>query len=441
MLSILCARSLRSSLALCRVAGAMLLLGGCASMQQHSYHAIEKELRADQPENALALLDEYISRGSDRALYSLNRAMILRQAGDFQGSVEAFENAKAVIGVLDATSISESFAAYTLTEQLRSYQATTYEKLFVHLYQIMNFLALRDLAAARVEVMQIDLALTKLSETGHHQAAAAARYVSGLVFDALKEKDSALIAYRQAYENYLASPAPVPFDLQKRLVLLTGKLGLEEENQQWRERFAQAAQRIDDEQQFQSHGELIILYDIDFAPYKQERSQTVVDPGSNAVVRISLPFYQTRGVGDIFFESELDDARVASEPLANIEAIALDDLDKQMPQLTVRAISRNVARNVVSADVREENSLLGDLLNIAGALLDSADIRSWRTLSNRIHIASHTLQPGIYSFEVSVRDNFNNQLDSKTFDSIEIKPNEKTLLTYHWIEPLNRTPY
>ena len=286
----------------------VMLLQGCAQVNERVYRDMETHLRADRPEVALDALEQLGNSPLNRALYTLNRAMLLHHNGQFEKSVEAFEQAKRYIGVFDATSVSESIAAYTLSEQMSVYQAAVYEKLFVHVYQIMNYLALGALDSARVEAMQIDLALTRLAESGHYLAAASARYVAGLIFEAQREYDSALVAYRQARDNYAAAASPAPADLLERLTRLSDELGLDSAANT---SIANAPHRPADSDH--NTGQLVVFHHVDLAPRKRQLDQTVMDPGSGRFYRVSLPVFQRRGLPPLQFSSRVGAQELSSE--------------------------------------------------------------------------------------------------------------------------------
>jgi len=106
----------------------------------------------------------------------------------------------------------------------------------VHVFAALNYLELGQPEAARVEVLQIDLLLRQLAERAPEPALGVdpfARYLSGMIFEALGEDSDALIAYRKALEAYrLQQPLTglaVPAALQADLLRLTRRLGLADE--------------------------------------------------------------------------------------------------------------------------------------------------------------------------------------------------------------------
>lgn len=420
-----------STLKRLRVIWLTFLCTACVHMQQDVFVNVESQLRAQQNEAALASLEKLNRFYDNRALYELNRGMILHYMGSYQESISAFERAKKYIGILDPVSITESIAAYTLSEQLRAYKATVYEKLFLHIYQIMNYLAINQPNSARVELMQVDLALKTLNQEGHYLASAAARYVSGLIFESLNEQDNALIAYRQAYKNYRQTDEIIPRDLKYRLVNLTQVAGLYNETIQWQKEFNLPKRHVNN-----GNSQLVIFYNVDFAPVKEQVSESVIDPSSGQWYRLSLPFYQSRNVKNIYFEATINnEGTLLSDTLANIESIAIDNLQKQLPELTLRALSRNIARRAATKEAEEENELLGGLVNVLGAIFDEADIRNWRTLPNNIQISSRYLLPGNYSISLKVFDERGVQFDHHTIDNVVIEPNRTKFLSFSWFKP------
>src|SRR5690242_10839759 len=97
------------------LAAMILATAGCATNYLDVMRQVNSDLVAQQPQSALKAL-EGISGGKEQALYLLNKAMVLRMAGDYAGSVQAFEQVKPLILYLEATSVTETAAALTFSE-------------------------------------------------------------------------------------------------------------------------------------------------------------------------------------------------------------------------------------------------------------------------------------------------------------------------------------
>ena len=70
----------------------VIALAGCALGYMDTMQQVDQDLAAQNPQAALKAL-ESLSGGKDQVLYLLNKAMVLRMAGDYAGSVQAFEQA------------------------------------------------------------------------------------------------------------------------------------------------------------------------------------------------------------------------------------------------------------------------------------------------------------------------------------------------------------
>lgn len=401
------------------------LLSACAAMQHQTHLMVESQLRAEKPEVALNTLEQQPLPAKTGALYFLNKAMVLRHMGEYEKSIEAFERAKNEIGRLSATSISQSLAAYTVTEQFNSYQAPTYEKLFVHIYQIMNYLALEKLDSARVEALQIDLALNRLTEVNLFQEAACARYLTGLVFEANQEPDNAFIAYQHAFNNYQSAEVAIPQDLQYRLARLSKQLDIDLG-------MTLTVEIEELEPPKQPKGQLVILADIDFAPRKTLSDTSVMDPSSGNMVRVSLPYYQPRELDGIEVNFTVNETAFSAEDFANVEAIAIDELHRRMPNIIAKTISRNVSKNAMANQAGKENEMLGQIVSIVGAAFEIGDTRHWLTLPNKIQIASKTLEQGQYSLNVDIQNRSQQSLKQRTLENIDIQPNQLTFVNVSW---------
>ncbi len=400
-----------------------VFISACAQTQHQTHQLVESQLRANNTEAALQILDGQSNSTKTTALHSLNKAMVLRQMERYEESIAEFEKAKNQVGRLSPTSISESLMAYTLTEQFSIYKPTIYEHLFVNSFQIMNFLALDQLDSARVEALQIDLALTRLTKEGHFKEAAFARYITGLVFEANLELDNALIAYQSAYRNYESALLPIPDDLQQRIQYLIPSPGLELDTP-----------RADKERPLPllPQGQLLILSHIDFAPIKTSYDTTLVDPETGHIYRVSLPKHLTRDLDGIHFEFTLNQRSFHGQQIADIESIAMDDLNRKMPRLKARALSRNISKYALAEEANQEHEILGQMVNFLGAMLEQSDNRHWLTLPNKIHIARQPLDQGAYSLEIKVLDRYNNIIERRNIENIEITANQFTFVNFTW---------
>ncbi len=370
-----------------------LSLVACAGMGR-DFQRVESELVRGDTDAALAYLEPLAGSRLNRALYDMNRGMVLRHAGDLDGSVAAFERAKRETGRLEAISVSETLATWAVAEGADSYQPPTHEHLLLHAFQLLNFLELGDLEAARVEALQIDLGLRRIDPAEGRApdgGDAFARHVSGLAFEANGDWSDAMIAYRRAYQAYRRQDVAIPADLQRSLVRLADHLELVEE----RDGYAEAFDISGWEPMARNRDRAMVLWVVQagLGPRLEERTM-VVQAAADQFVRVSLPALRPR-------PSSLRGARITAngtlanaDPTESVSGAADRWLERQMPGLIARSVSRNVARYAVTERVREESPALGLLVNVAGLFLEQSDTRNWRTLPDSIYLARLDLPPG-----------------------------------------------
>ncbi len=411
----------------------VLLLSGCAGYRQALYQ-VEQSLQQTSPGNALTVLEAADFNDRDRAVYLLDKALLQRYAGDYQASVQTFEQAKRVLGTLEATSVTETGAALTWSENLTSYEGRLYERLLLHVYQALNYLALEQLDAARVEALQVDLLLRRLypgTQAAPNHSDALARYLSGLIFQAVHEPDDALIAYRHALAAYTQSGADygvsVPRDLQERLIRLAEQLGLQNDAADFRRRFG-----IDPKPVTARSGEVVVLVSAGLAPRVYEQSSMSQDLVSGRMYRISLPALQDRPSRVRSLRVTAGSVSVGGEVVEDISRAAHRALADELPGMTARALSRMVAKDVAARKASEEDALAGALINFLGVVAEQADTRSWNILPDTIRLATLRLPAGEHAVTVQLYDAWNNVLTTRQFAPVVVKPGGITFLTLYW---------
>lgn len=411
-----------------------LAASGCATHGE-AFSRMEARLLAQQPAEALSALDSLSRQDRDQALYQLNRGMLLRMLGDYAGSIEAFEAAKQLGLDLQAISVTEELATLTLAEGARSYVPDVYERLLLHVYQALNFLEQGQLDSARVEALQIDLALRRLDSTdarARDGEDAFARYLTGLIYEAREEWSDAMIAYRLAAGAYEASNQPLPLSLRRALLRLTDYLALTDEHAAYRERFDPIEwQPL---RELRTQGELVLLVHRGLLPIKYEQSVTTQDAETGQLYRIALPALRRKPPQGIGFTAISGERVAQGEQVEAVHWLAQRSLERQLPGLTARAIARNVAKHYATKRVREENPLLGLAINIAGAVAERADTRSWRSLPDRIELARLPLPPGEHIVMVRFHGLDGGLIAEEVLPPLTLGAGEKRFISLHRVQ-------
>lgn len=443
-------------------AGLLMLLGvlalsGCATYSS-SFSVIESNLAAKQYDVALQGIEKQATSKTEQALYLLNKGMVLRMKRDFAGSNQALEAAKAEMERLYAASVSENALSFLINDATVSYAGDDYEQVLVHLYMALNFLELNQPDAARVEALQVDIKLREIGENipgSKFTEDAFSRYLTGIVYEDRGEWSDAMISYRQAYEAYKKYQQdyslPMPQMLKYDLLRLAKRQGLTSELSRYKKEFG--IERNPDATNLAGQGELIFVLNNGLVPIKREKSINSLDPNSGTLVRIALPYYESRTNNIVSARITVSDKQATSELMEDIDAIAKSSLDTRMPAIIARSVARAVVKAAASKKAQQvatngNNSnkdasmagLLGAMaVQIAAYATERADTRSWLTLPANIHLARLSLPPGSYSVKVELLGSAAEVVDTYVYSGIEIRKAHKTFLTQHWVPAQTHT--
>lgn len=420
---------------------ALLLLSGCASYSD-GMGRIEQLFAEGKSEAALKALDEQGAPERDRVLYLLNRAMILHMAGDYRGSNLALEQAKPQIERNAVSSVSEQAGALSVNDSVRAYAGAWYERIFVHLYAAMNYLALDQLQEARVEALQLDAALEQADKKAPVPAGFA-HYLSGMIFEATGEWDDAMIDYRKAYEAYRNYPdayrLPIPTALKADLMRVAARQGFTDEIARYREEFG------NDETQAKAQpsgkGNVTLILQSGLAPMKHD-TITSVYAADGRLVTIALPYYRARTpeVSQATVHAAGQEAEARTDLVEEVDRLAAAELESEMPLITTRAIARAVVKNkAIKQSAHQGNDALGLMMNVAGIITERADTRSWSMLPARIYVARLPLPPGQYDIVVDLRDAAGMVVGTRAYNNVTVKAEQTRFISLRWVTARNVT--
>ena len=420
----------------------MLALQGCAT-RDHSLHDIERRLAADEPAQALESLERQSKSWSrrDKVLYLLNRAMLLRIRGDFAASNAAFTKAKRRINELYGVSVSEQAGSVIINDRTRSYAGEEFEQVLLHVYMALNFLEMRQYDSARVEALQIDLKLRQFSKRiakKKYTEDAFARYLAGLIYEQHAEWSDAMIAYRKAYEAYReyrqVYDMRMPGALQKDLLRLTQRLGLDQEYRRYQDEFGFGY--VSEPASSPAPGQLVVLLHNGLAPVKREQAVILPAPGTHTFVKVALPYYQSRSPLANGVRMKVGERVIPLDLVEDVNAIAIRNLEVKLPAIQARALARAGIRAAVVEGLRRDDQwLLGLLAELGGIAMEHADTRSWITLPYDIYMGRVSLAPGEYTVRLEVLDRSNAVLVEHRFHDVTIHAQQMTFLSHHWVVP------
>lgn len=413
-----------------------LLLGGCAASSVVNPYpaqalAWQQAMAQQQPEAALGTLQKK-RRSADRLLYLQERGRIAQLASNTGASQADFEEVIGLYRALEeralvsASASLASGASLLSNDNARPYAGSLYERVFVHQYQALNYLAAGDASGALVEVRRANLiqneALARKENTVDQAREDAARkgfdagrydtyfssmdeaagrvktgfqnaatfYLSGLIYEATGNTNDAYIDYRKALELVPGNP------YVQRDVVRTGiRAGIEDAEKLARQLGnTQVGPR-------QGEGELVIYLEEGYVPPKTPL--TIPIWTSRTINQVSVPVYAGTIAGPDSLLVDVDGRTLETSLLVDTRALAVRTLKDDVPGMLARAFVRLLTKQEMQRQLQQQDS--SGLLGLFGALYslatDQADLRSWLTLPGSGQVVRIPLAAGMHRIAVA----------------------------------------
>src|SRR3569623_827416 len=192
---------------------------------------------------------------------------------------------------------------------------------------------------------------------------------------------------------------------------------------------------------FAGKGEVIVVLQSGVAPLKRDTIASVY-ANDGRLVTIALPYYQARmpTVSQATLRATALPATAHSEPVEEVDRMAVAELDHEMPLIVARAIARAVIKNkAIKQTDRQSGDALGLVMNVAGSITERADTRSWSTLPGRIYIARLALAPGRYNLVLELRDGAG-VVGTKEYNDVAVKADGKRFISLHCVTAQDLIP-
>ncbi|MDF3031132.1 MAG: hypothetical protein K0R03_1690 [Moraxellaceae bacterium] len=422
-----------------------VLLAGCAASSVLSPYPAQAvhyraALDAGTPDAALTRIGRK-TESADAMLYLLEKARIAQLSGNADASREAFT---AVLGrfaaqderaLVSASAYAASGASLLTNDNARPYAGRTYERVFVHQYQALNYLAASDLQGALVEVRranqaqvealrdkekQVDKAQADAERKGLDTARydqyfspmdlaagrvkngfqnAATFYLSGLIYEANGQANDAYIDYRKALELVPENPW-----LQKDVVRTGLAVGIDDAKK--------LAKQLGNVQVAPKpgEGELVVYLEEGFVPAKQPVSVPIWT--MKTMNNVSFPIYG-EALAPAPQAVQVDGRELETGLLVDTRALAVRTLKDETPALIARAFLRLLTRQEMQRQAQRQDTtgLLGLATTIYSLVAEQPDLRSWLTLPGSGQVlrlplpaGEHTIsRPGMAPLAVTVR--------------------------------------
>jgi hypothetical protein len=171
--------------------------------------------RQEDFDRALELTEEGADDAGDDLLRVLHRAALLRYDGQYEESNRLLQEAALKIDDRYTKSVSRAALSMLTNDRALAYNPPAFERMMLHYYGALNYLALDDPEEAAVEARLLSSLLMSDSDKRLDDRDIRIRrslhYFAGVVFETAGEWNSAGVAYRNAWDGWDRAPgAPEP---------------------------------------------------------------------------------------------------------------------------------------------------------------------------------------------------------------------------------------
>lgn len=370
---------------------------------------VQTSFRSGQYGEALQKLEEspLKEQTRNRLLYLLEKAMILDRQGQRDDARKLLLKADRIVDELYTTSISKAAATFVFNDAAQDYPGEDYEKVAIHTMLAHSYIEDGDLKSARVEAARINTRLNEINgfyeeNKNRYKEDAYARYLAGIIYEALGEDDSAIVDYRAALKVYEGDYSKIfatraPDHLVVALYRLLVKRGRGDEAKELKKSSQLQGQKLDSKE---SLGEIVVLHELGEIVSK-EKSEFVYPIGSE-IIRFSFPVI--RRVKNSYGRTGVQINSDGSEPadlVQDFDMIARETLEDRRGRIIAKSLARLVLKSQMTQKAQKEFGAIGWLAgNIYGAVTETADTRSWALLPAAIKVTRLQVKPGNYDLTI-----------------------------------------
>lgn len=387
---------------------------------------------------AAALADS--TDDKNRLLYALDRGVIAHTSGRPEDSNRSFARAEDYIFELDVTDVSDQASSFLVNDYRIAYKGEDFEKVLVHPFKALNYLALNDPDAALVECRALNNRLVEINERHGGESVynddAFARYLSGIIYESQGNRNDALVDYRLADSAFVGYGrkygTPYPPSLQASLLRLAEAQEMGHLVDAFRERWPDVKWVPWPERR--AMAEVVFVLETGQAPVKEQARFDAVageEDGAPTVLSIAFPKYRVipPEVGRSVLRA--GERAAGDELVEDVSSIAVKDLRDRYGRVVAKEIARVAAKTVASEQVKQKNEILGFLLNLVNSANEQADLRSWETLPAQFRIARVLVPPDLpFPLSADIYAPDGRKIETVGLGEWTLRPGE-TLFLYH----------
>lgn len=385
---------------------------GCLSYSQ-KLHPMKEALVAGDHDRVHKLIDEasFLSdRSSSRLLYLLEKASVYHAQRQYIEALKAYKQAARLVTELYSKSLTQGVLSMVVNDQSMDYPGEDYEIMAIHTMMALLYLEMDQLDKAAVEARRINTRLRELSRQKlssqssdrqkiTYETDAFSLYLSGLIFEASDQIDSAIVDYSRALKSYeLGYPGcDVPEDLVVSLYRLAQQKNRSQLVSSLRSRYGSRLQHLS-----QNTAGLVVI--AKGYPVIGKEAETFVFSLGDQVIRYEWPVIREGSSPMPPYRIQVGTGSSGESLSQSMDLVQdYDQLSRVMLKqkrlgLTAKAVTRIATKaGVAHSMMRSEDPLVqifGIVLSLSSLLTETADTRSWNLLPSKMGLKRYALRPG-----------------------------------------------
>jgi len=361
------------------------LVQGCSTSS--SLKQARSEFFSGQPFAALDTLENRKVSSRDRLLGLLDRGLIEHTAGNYQASIRTFKNATALLEETDYLGVREQTASLVVNDWVTLYKGEYSERLWIHTYQMMNFLMIGNGEGAAIEARQALKVYEQHGDALKHDWYT--RTLMAMSFEAAGKPDSAHIEYKKLLDD-----AGSDTGVARRAWQNARRLGRENDAEKFKQLISGKA-RVGG-----SDGELVVFLQTGVIPGKSA-GEIYLEPNLYASFPVYHDYPRPNLQVSVFQNGETQSADIVNTQTVNISRAALA---ARSHRIAAKQLLRIAAKKNLAQSVAKNDDILGDILSALFLISEQADTRSWATLPAHVSMVQIPLEAGMHNIELQVRD-------------------------------------
>lgn len=386
---------------------AVLLLGGCASVP---HDAVRHAFLQGQPEVALQTLEQQKHSTRNALLELLERGLILHNMGRYEDSAKAFLKAEKKLDEWDYLSLSNQAKTLVTSDWAGVYKGEYSERLWIHSYQMMNYLLLSDFENAAVEAR---LALKVLDA---HEAPLKndlfTRALIALSFESIGKYNDAFIEYKK-----LAEQLPSEKLIARELYWSALRAGVVNEADKYRSLLTTRKMKADPEES----AEVVLFIAHGVMPQKRA-ADIFIAPD----IRVSFPQYPPTEIFKPRYHVTSKGAALQFEEVTTLlPDVARASLNARGKQLFAKEATRASLKHNLAHELKKDNKAAGQLLSLLFLVLEEADTRGWSTLPETLSLLRVPLPPGKHSISISADTGLAGRREILQLDNVALSKGQR----------------